>query len=182
MNMRFDALVDAGRILVAADKLARDMGGLATAGQLSISQASRNIVPGNVVMSLDLRHEEDDMLDAMERRLRDTIAAVCGPDRADLVTVWQSPAVHFDADCLRSIRKGAQEAGASMREIVSGAGHDSVNISKLVPTAMIFVACRDGLSHNPLEFASMDQCALGAQTLLNAVLFHDRMEKESRRL
>lgn len=174
MEMRLDALMDASRILVAVDRLARDMGGLATVGQLSISAGSRNIVPGRVDMSVDLRHERDDMLQEMERQMRDIATAVCGPDRIDIATIWQSPAVRFNETCLRAVREGAREAGASLRDIVSGAGHDSVNISRIVPTAMIFVPCRDGLSHNPLEFASRDQCAVGAQTLLNAVLLHDR--------
>lgn len=173
MNMRIDALTDAARILVEADRLARDMGGLATTGQLSISESSRNVVPGKVIMSLDLRHEQDETLDEMERRVRAFIASICG-ERAELVPIWQSPAVHFDAHCLTAIREGAREAGTSMREIVSGAGHDSVNISKVVPTAMIFIPCRDGLSHNPLEFASKQHCAIGAQALLNAVLNYDR--------
>lgn len=173
MNMRVDALTDAARILIGAEKLAKDMGGLATTGQLSIPTSSRNVVPGNVVMSLDLRHEQDDVLEEIEQQVRALIASICGPDRAQLVSIWESPAVRFDEDCLDAIRSGANEAGARMREIVSGAGHDSVNISKVAPTAMIFIPCRDGLSHNPLEFASKGQCALGAQTLLNALLVYD---------
>lgn len=173
MNMRIDALLDAARILIEAEKLAKDMGGLATTGQLSIPASSRNVVPGNVKMGLDLRHVRDDVLEEMERKMRSVVASICGPDRAQLVSIWQSPAVRFDEGCLGAIRAGAYEAGARVREIVSGAGHDSVNISKVAPTAMIFIPCRDGLSHNPLEFASKGQCALGAQTLLNALLSYD---------
>ncbi|MFK3668275.1 Zn-dependent hydrolase [Ochrobactrum teleogrylli] len=175
MNMRSDALMGAAHILIETERLAKDMGGLATIGQLSIPASSRNVVAGNVVMSIDLRHERDDVLEEMESKLRAILMSICGPDRARLVSIWESPAVRFDDGCLGAIRSGAYDANAHAREIVSGAGHDSVNISKIAPTAMIFIPCRDGLSHNPLEYASKDHCALGTQTLLNAVLSYDLM-------
>jgi N-carbamoyl-L-amino-acid hydrolase len=65
-------------------------------------------------------------------------------------------------------------SGFSGREIVSGAGHDAAYVSRVVPTAMIFVPCRDGVSHNEAEYTSKEQCAAGAQVLLQAVLDYDR--------
>lgn len=142
MGLRVDALVDAARMAVALDKLARDMGGLATVSQLSIPDSSGNVVPGEVVMTLDLRHEQDVALDSMERQLDIILSAVCGAHRKELEPVWKSSAVRFDETCLSAIRKGAEAACAIALEVVSGAGHDSVNVANVAPTAMIFVPCR----------------------------------------
>ncbi|NTG51701.1 M20 family metallo-hydrolase [Agrobacterium rhizogenes] len=181
MDMRQDALVDAAQIILAAQDVARRHGGLATTGTISIAEPSRNVIPGHVTLSLDLRHEQDAELDAMEREITSVIAERCQSARATLTPIWKSPAVRFDAACLEAIKKGASAAGASTRNIVSGAGHDSVYVSRIAPTAMIFIPCRDGLSHNPAESASREHCTLGAQTLLNAVLFHDQTPDEGRR-
>ena len=172
MARRQDALVQAARIVLAVEELALRHSGLATVGQLSIAQASRNVVPGRVTLSLDLRHEEDLALERLER----TVVARIGQESggtAIVSSVWQSHAVRFDPKCLASVRSGAARAGATLREIVSGAGHDSVYISRVCPTAMIFIPCKDGLSHNPAESATARQCAIGAQVLLEAVLHHD---------
>ena len=72
------------------------------------------------------------------------------------------------------MREGAATAGLSAREIVSGAGHDAGYVAKVAPSAMVFVPCRDGISHNEAEFTSKEQCAAGAQVLLQAVLNYDR--------
>jgi N-carbamoyl-L-amino-acid hydrolase len=78
--------------------------------------------------------------------------------------------VHFNATCIETVRRVTERLKASSREIVSGAGHDAVYVSRVAPTAMIFIPCRDGLSHNPAERAEKDHCALGAQVLLENVL------------
>jgi N-carbamoyl-L-amino-acid hydrolase len=88
--------------------------------------------------------------------------------------IWDQPPVRFDADCVASVRRAAALSGLSAREIVSGAGHDAAYVSRVAPTAMIFVPCRGGVSHNEAEFTSKEQCAAGAQVLLQAVLDYDR--------
>ncbi|QRM57876.1 Zn-dependent hydrolase [Sinorhizobium sp. BG8] len=175
MDMRHDALVDAAKILLAAQEAARELGGLATTGQLAIASPSRNVIPGRVTISLDLRHEHDEELERLEGEVVSFIEQCCG-DRAELRTIWNSPAVRFDPSCLDAIRAGAHQSGVSTREIVSGAGHDSVYVSKVTPTAMIFVPCKDGLSHNPAESATQSQCAQGAQVLMNAILSYASVE------
>lgn len=175
MNMRQDALADAASLILAAQDIARRHGGMATTGQIGIANPSRNVIPGKVTLSLDLRHENDDTLQAMEQDVRAIMQWQCG-ERAVLTTIWDSPAVHFDAGCLAAIRDGAAAAGASHRNIVSGAGHDSVYISRVASTAMIFIPCKDGLSHNPAESATREQCTLGAQTLLNAILAYGEQQ------
>ena len=88
--------------------------------------------------------------------------------------IWDQPPVRFDAGCVASVRRAAELSGFSSREIISGAGHDAAYVSRVAPTAMIFVPCRGGISHNEAEFTSKEQCAAGAQVLLQAVLDYDR--------
>jgi N-carbamoyl-L-amino-acid hydrolase len=84
------------------------------------------------------------------------------------------PPVRFDDDCIAAVRESAKVSGYSAREIVSGAGHDAAYVARVAPASMIFVPCRDGISHNEAEFSSKEQCAAGAQVLLQAVLEYDR--------
>jgi N-carbamoyl-L-amino-acid hydrolase len=88
--------------------------------------------------------------------------------------IWASPPVHFSPDLIDCVGVAAEMAGFSSRDIVSGAGHDSVYIARVAPTTMIFVPSRGGISHNEAEWTSQEQCAAGAQVLLNAVLEYDR--------
>ena len=92
--------------------------------------------------------------------------------------IWDKPEVRFHPDCVGAVRRAAALSGYSARDIVSGAGHDAAYISRVAPSAMIFVPCRGGISHNEAEFSSKEQCAKGAQVLLQAVLDYDRMLAE----
>jgi len=84
--------------------------------------------------------------------------------------VWTSPPVAFDAGCVDAVRKGAGIMSYSAMEVVSGAGHDAVYISRTAPTGMIFIPCEDGISHNETENATAEDCAAGANVLLHAML------------
>jgi N-carbamoyl-L-amino-acid hydrolase len=95
--------------------------------------------------------------------------------------IWDEPPTRFDPGCIAAVRRAAETSGYSFRDMVSGAGHDSVYVARVAPTAMIFVPCRDGISHNEAEFSSKEQCAAGAQVLLQAVLDYDRQLAERSR-
>jgi N-carbamoyl-L-amino-acid hydrolase len=82
--------------------------------------------------------------------------------------------VHFNETCIACVREATKAAGYSMRDMVSGAGHDAGYVSRVTPASMIFVPCKDGISHNEAEYSSKEQCAAGAQVLLQAVLNYDR--------
>ena len=92
--------------------------------------------------------------------------------------IWDNPPVVFDADCIAAVRHAAAAAGFSARDIVSGAAHDAAYVARVAPASMVFVPCRDGISHNEVEFSSKEQCAKGAQVLLQAVLDYDRLLAE----
>ena len=173
MRLRQDALVAAARIVTAVDAIARAHGpaGVGTVGLIEASPNSRNVIPGAVFMSVDLRHPDDAVLARMEADLHAAVAeAGAGGVALALKLTWDSPAVRFDPEVVAAVRAGAARAGFSTRDMVSGAGHDAAYTARRVPTAMIFVPCAGGLSHNEAEATSREECAAGAQVLLNAVL------------
>jgi N-carbamoyl-L-amino-acid hydrolase len=177
MHLRKNALLGAARVIEAVDRIGRSNApGVATVGLIENRPNSRNVIPGEVFFTVDLRHPDDVRLDALEealyRELREISAALKLDCKQEVVA--RQAAVRFDPDCIAAICRAAETSGYSTREIVSGAGHDAVYISRVAPTAMIFVPCRDGISHNEIEFASKEQCAKGAQVLLQAVLDFDR--------
>ncbi|WP_432284043.1 Zn-dependent hydrolase [Aminobacter sp. BA135] len=172
MDARLDALVMAAEIVLLVERIARShASSMGTVGCLEVHPNSRNVIPGQISMTVDLRHPEDDELDAMEATLRQKIHA-CFDERltCSLTEIWRSPAVKFDVSCIDAVASGAAAAGYSSLRLHSGAGHDSAYIARVAPTAMIFIPCRDGLSHNEAESSTREQCQAGAQTLLNAVL------------
>ena len=176
MAHRRDALVAAARLVTAVDALARAHGpaGVGTVGLIESAPNSRNVIPGRVFMTVDLRHPDDAALARMESALREAVAAVAADGVAiDLERSWDSPAVRFDPALLDAVRAGAARAGLATRPMVSGAGHDAAYTARRVPSAMIFVPCEGGLSHNEAEATSPGECAAGAQVLLNAVLEYD---------
>ena len=86
--------------------------------------------------------------------------------------------MQFDAGCVAAVRAAAAISGYSARDMISRAGHDAAFVSRVAPAAMIFVPCKDGISHNEAEYSSKEQCAAGAQVLLQAVLDYDRQLAE----
>jgi len=131
--------------------------------------------PTAVGMTVDLRHHEDVILEDMEKRLHAAIEESALEDKVDIAlkTLHAVAATKFHPDCIAAVRAGAETLGFSHRDIISGAGHDAVHLSKVTPTAMIFVPCKDGLSHNEAESATIEHCAAGAQVLLEAALVLD---------
>jgi N-carbamoyl-L-amino-acid hydrolase len=178
MRLRKNALVGAARLVEAVDRIAHDHApdAVGTVGLIEAKPNSRNVIPGEVFLTVDFRHPEDAVLDRMEAALAEAmreIPAALGLG-IEWRKVWDSPAVRFDPDCIAAVREGAAKAGFAMRDMVSGAGHDAAYIARVAPTTMVFVPCAGGLSHNEAESTSFDECAAGAQVLLNAVLSYDQ--------
>ena len=177
MHLRKNALLGAARLIETVDRIGRKFApGVATVGLIENRPNSRNVVPGEVFLTVDLRHPDDDMLRDMNEEFLDHLEIISGDLGLDFESneIWQQPAVKFDPDCIAAVRRAAEISGYSAREIVSGAGHDAAYVSRVAPSAMIFVPCRGGISHNEAEFSSKEQCAKGAQVLLQAVLDYDR--------
>jgi beta-ureidopropionase / N-carbamoyl-L-amino-acid hydrolase len=178
MRLRRNALLGAARAIDAIDGIAQAFApdAVATVGLIENRPNSRNVIPGEVFFAVDLRHPDDAIVEAMEMRLRELLPAIFGPLRLGFAAerIWTSPAVRFDPELIRCVRRGADRAGFATRDIVSGAGHDAVYVARVAPTTMIFVPCAGGISHNEAEWATPDDCSAGAQVLLNAVLEYDR--------
>jgi N-carbamoyl-L-amino-acid hydrolase len=178
MTLRKNALLGAARMVERVDAIGRAHapGAVATVGRIDNKPNSPNVVPGEVFFMVDLRHPEDEVLDRMEAELETSLHEICEPLGLErtIRKIWHQPAVRFDPDCVAAVRHGAELSGFSARDMVSGAGHDAAYVSRVAPAAMIFVPCRGGISHNETEFSSKEQCAAGAQVLLQAVLEYDR--------
>jgi N-carbamoyl-L-amino-acid hydrolase len=146
-----------------------------TVGLVDVKPNSRNVVPGEVFFTVDLRHPDDAVLDEMEQKFRAALAAIFQPLHLGYTEkcIWVNPAVRFDATLIECVRQGAGRSGFSTRDMVSGAGHDAAYIARVAPTTMIFVPCAGGVSHNEAESTSFEECAAGAQVLLEAVLAYD---------
>lgn len=174
MPLRRDALVGAARMIDAVNGIGNAHAPLAcaTCGFVTVKPNSRNTIPGEVFFTVDLRHPDDEKLARMDRELRDRCAAIAeGADvLVEIEDFWRFPATPFDAACVAAVRAGAEQAGHSHRDIVSGAGHDAVYLARIAPSAMVFIPCEGGISHNEIEAATPEHCAAGADVLLQAVL------------
>jgi beta-ureidopropionase / N-carbamoyl-L-amino-acid hydrolase len=174
MEARRDALRGASRMVEAVNALAMRHApdGRATVGFMQVSPNSRNVVPGLVKMTVDLRHPDDEDLATMDRELRAAASIIAADLRleCDLEQVDQFPASRFDAGCVAAVREATRALGYPHREIVSGAGHDAIYVARVAPTAMIFVPCKDGISHNEVEDARPEHLEAGANVLLHAML------------
>ena len=174
MEVRRDALLGASRFVEAIHALAlrHAPDGRATVGFMQVRPNSRNVIPGHVAMSVDMRHPDDNALAAMDGELRAASAAIARELRleCELRQVDQFQASHFDAACIAAVRTATQYLGYPHREMVSGAGHDAIYLARVAPTSMIFVPCKDGISHNEIEDARPEHLEAGANVLLHAVL------------
>jgi len=144
----------------------------ATFGDILVSPGSRNTVPEQIKLAVDIRHPDENVLDLMEHEMRD--AAKEEAEKADVQlsidVIWKSPSVAFDQNCLIDIRQAVELLKMPHIEMISGAGHDSVYVSRVAPTAMIFVPCERGISHNEAENADPAHLTAGANVLLHSIL------------
>ncbi|KIX96181.1 uncharacterized protein Z520_07959 [Fonsecaea multimorphosa CBS 102226] len=218
---RADALYFAATFLHKIRKIAESLRGLATVGMMNVSPGSVNTVPGQVVMSLDLRNPLDRGLERMVKKVEEFIQLVNEGDhttdsddakgrtgrnnkrpstaapservsrlkdnpltkiRIEMKEDFSSSAITFNHEAIKCIEESALAVlggdASKLQTMLSGAGHDSVCTNVHCPTGMIFVPCKDGVSHNPSEWCDEEDCAVGANVLLHSVLRMDRLRKE----
>jgi len=173
MHLRRDALLGASFLIQEVNRLGKATEhARGTVGMIANRPNSRNVVPGETVFSVDFRDTDVAGLDRMEQGLREASARIATEQRLD-IGVRQTiffPPCHFDQACVAAVRAGAARLGYRHMDIVSGAGHDAVYIARVAPTAMIFVPCEGGISHNEIENAKPEDLAAGCNVLLQAVL------------
>ena len=177
MGLRKNALLAAARMIDAINNVGMaNLPGVASVGLIENRPNSRNVVPGEVFFTVDLRHPDEGILDKMEMAYREAVTLIAQDCKVEIdeKRIWNSSAVKFAPQLIEAVREGVKQAGFSSRDMASGAGHDAAYIARVAPTTMIFVPCLGGISHNEEESTTLEECAAGAQVLLNAVLTHDR--------
>jgi beta-ureidopropionase / N-carbamoyl-L-amino-acid hydrolase len=177
MTLRRNALLGAARMIEAIHQVGMNhLPGVASVGLIENRPNSRNVVPGEVFFTVDLRHPDEAVLDRMEQEYRAALPKIAAELKLEFEEkrIWNSPAVKFAPELIDCVREGVKQAGFTSREMASGAGHDAAYIARVAPTTMIFVPCLGGISHNEEESTTFDECGAGSQVLLNAVLACDR--------
>ena len=175
MPRRRDALLGVARVIDLVNQIghAHAPFACATVGMLQVYPNSRNVIPGRVFFTVDLRHPEDEVLLKMDADLRTGITRIAQETKVEvskLEQIFYYKPVTFDADCVASVRAGAELFGYSHRNIVSGAGHDACYLAQVAPTSMVFVPCVGGISHNEIEDATPEWIEAGGNVLLHAML------------
>jgi hydantoinase/carbamoylase family amidase len=198
---RADAMLAASKMILYSHRAATKNGARSSTGILVLEPGSTNTVPGYVRFSLDIRAPADEAVEAVEAECRKAFEAIAlgedvdglnkdGTDglpcTVDIKVDSVSPTITFHEDCISCVREASNglfgaETDSLTKEMISGAGHDSVYTSYVCPTSMIFIPCRDGVSHNPREYSTPGDCAIGAQVLMQSVLRYDKLRasKES---
>ncbi len=174
MPLRRDALLTLSQFALALEQIAIRLGpnAVATIGEAVIQNPSRNVIPGEIAFTIDCRSKDADTLEALDQGLRAAAAEIATRRKVDIAIdlVWRKPPTHFDPKLVDAVEHAAASLGYSHRRITSGAGHDACNLNTVMPTAMVFVPCKDGISHNELEDATQSDCAAGANVLMHTVL------------
>ncbi|MPS79215.1 MAG: Zn-dependent hydrolase [Achromobacter sp.] len=174
MPIRRDALFAASFLVQTVINIANahQPHGRGTVGEIHAHPGSRNVIPGQVRFTADLRHEDEATLTRMDqqwRRACDDIAVAHGV-QVELKDVQYFRPTPFDPDLVDKVRRGAASRGLPAMNIVTGAGHDAVYMAAVAPTAMIFVPCKDGISHNEIEDAQPEHLEAGCNVLLDAMV------------
>jgi N-carbamoyl-L-amino-acid hydrolase len=174
MALRRDALLVAADLIHAVNRIALDHAphGRGTVGWLDVHPNSRNVIPGRVTLTVDLRAADDATLTAMDRALHAACSAAGEQSgiAVDVEQVVYFPPQPFAAELVAAVKQGADALGFSSMDVISGAGHDAVYLARVAPAAMIFVPCKDGISHNEIEDARADHLEAGCNVLLQAMM------------
>jgi allantoate deiminase len=170
MRLRRDALTGAAEAVLAVERIANEMGGdlVATVGRMQVGPGAVNVVPGNVAFSIDIRSSDEGLRDEAAARILTAIGEIAGA-RGLLHSCHQVQdlaASPCDGQLTQLLEAALIDTGHSPRMLVSGAGHDTMVMAALCPTAMLFIRCKDGISHNPAESVMAEDCEAALQTML----------------
>ena len=174
MNLRKDAFLGAARMTNALNAVAfnHEPWPVITVGHVRLRPNSRNTIPGQTVFTIDSRHPNAETLAAVKVEMISICEAIAADMNLELeiLETNYSEVATFDADLVQSIREAAARWNFSCRDMFSGAGHDACKIANVAPTAMIFVPCKDGVSHTEREDAAPEDLAAGTQILAQVML------------
>ena len=173
LDMRRDACLGAAEMIVFLNRLATDTDALVkmTVGTLKISPNSMSTIPGQAYFTVDCRHPDPAILNLLLTDVKSGLAEIADKRALEFefrILLEKQP-VRFDQDIVSVIEKATNNLAYPYKRMLSGAGHDAMNIAELAPTAMIFIPCKNGISHNEAESASASDAAAGANVLLHAI-------------
>jgi N-carbamoyl-L-amino-acid hydrolase len=178
MQLRKDAMLGCARMIEGINQLALNHAPLAvsTVGLVEVRPNSRNVIPGSVFFSVDLRHPDSTVLQQMNSELVTVITEIATDLNLEVQchNNWYSPSVDFDERYINVVRAAVERLRISHCDIISGAGHDAVYVSRVAPTVMVFIPCENGISHNEQEKAEPDHVVAGANVLLNTIISRDK--------
>jgi N-carbamoyl-L-amino-acid hydrolase len=174
MHLRKDAMQVSTRIIQEVVSIANRYPpyGRGTVGMMQVFPNSRNVIPGEVKFSIDLRNVNDELLNTMHEEM----LAFIDKTRSEtglgikIERVSYYPPCPFHPDCVDAVRSATARLGYSTMDVVSGAGHDAIYAARVAPAGMIFVPCKDGISHNEIEDAKAEHLEAGCNVLLHAML------------
>ena len=172
MRLRSDALTAAAEMALMIEARARaEVDLVATVGRFDVWPDATNVIPGHVQFSIDLRAPNDARRAAARDDVEARIAAIAAARgvRASVAKVHDANAFACDPGVMAGLKQAVEAVGATPRLLPSGAGHDTMAMGKLCPAGMLFVRCKGGVSHNPLESITVDDCALGLAALAKFV-------------
>ncbi|MBL8598073.1 MAG: Zn-dependent hydrolase [Devosia sp.] len=174
MAMRVNAGLAMARIfeMVQDVAMSEQPGAVGGVGQVKFAPNSRNVLPGTVVFTVDIRSPEQAKLDRMRARIEAEAPKICDAlgVKCSVEAVGHFDPVTFDPTLVTRVRAAAEKLGYSHMNIISGAGHDACWTNRVAPSVMIMCPCVDGLSHNEAEDISKDWAAAGADVLFHAVV------------
>ncbi|RWD63979.1 MAG: Zn-dependent hydrolase [Mesorhizobium sp.] len=174
MNMRVNAGLAMARILEMVQTVAMENqpGAVGGVGQVKFSPNSRNVLPGTVIFTVDIRSPDQAKLDGMRARIEKEAPKICEPlgVKCSVEAVGHFDPVTFDPTLVGRVRTAAEKLGYSHMNIISGAGHDACWAAKVAPATMVMCPCVGGLSHNEAEDISKEWAAAGADVLFHAVV------------
>ncbi|NLH44848.1 MAG: Zn-dependent hydrolase [Acholeplasmataceae bacterium] len=175
MDFRRDALVAGAKLILAVQEAASEEsenGTVATVGVVETEPGSINVIPGKVTLWVDLRGVDSESIQNAMESINEAVSFVAEEDsvRITVDMLTSDEPVPLSEDLANIFEEICQEKEISYRVMNSGAGHDAMHMAKLVPTSMVFIPCKDGISHNPDEYASPQNIAVGIEVLAAAVM------------
>jgi allantoate deiminase len=173
MTMRHDALVAAAEMVQVVEREAKKTGTtVATVGKLSVLPCGINIIPGTIEFTLDLRDTSQEVSDGVEAQIFKEFDRICQERGVTLTTelLQRIPPAPCSKEFKQAAQKACENLGLPYFSLPSGAGHDAMQIINICPIGMIFVRSKNGISHNPAEWSSAEDCADGVNVLYHTLL------------
>ena len=152
------------RVIIDQDDVVRF-----TVGSVRVEPNAPSVIPAKVTFSIDLRHPDADLLNVFSNYVQKTCQEYSGPCKTTVVSLVDAPPLIFPEPIREAIRRTSEKLGIPSIELASAAGHDSRNLHYQCPTGMIFVPCKNGISHNEAEATRPDDLADGTRVLVEVV-------------